>query len=407
MSIPKPVLLSFEFDGFQDLPHAVDNVVASDSKIDANGNCWRLHLYPGGCRDSVEEGMIAVILINIGEEDVTCKSSFTVRNSLGYAVLTESDYAFHIFPSHGREGFGYGYSDTKFMKRERILDEQNDILINGTSLHIDISIDAMPAKKELYHPPTPLVTNMLSLLESGEDSDVMFQVDGQTVKAHLPVLRANAPVLADLFRKQGKIFQDSSLEVVNDRHVSRRHTFGCDLSSDISCEPKSYSIVLNNVSLEVFHIVLRYAYGGCTPNDQIMLSLGKEIIAAAHRFRISELKMLAENTLVEGCVINVKNVVEYFMFAHATDCALLKEYALTYLILHVEDVLHSNQTKKLQEAPELMSEVLVSVAKGDNKTQHSRIRMMSVGEMRKELAHQGMDVNGSKEVLISRLEGSS
>lgn len=409
MSIPKPVLVSFEFDGFQDLPHAVDNVVASDSKTDANGNCWRLHLYPGGCRDSVEEGMIAVILINIGEEDVTCKFSFTIRNSLGYAVLTESDYAFHTFPSHGKEGFGYGYSDTKFMKRERILDGKNDILINGTSLHIDISIDVMPVKKELYHPPTPLVTNMLSLLESGEDSDVTFQVEGKTIKAHLPVLRANAPVLADLFRKQGQICQDSSLEVATDRLVSRRHTFsfGCDLPSDITCEPNFRSLVVNNMSIEVFHLVLQYVYGGHTPDNQIMLRIGKELIAAAHRFCIFELKMLAENTLVEGCVVNIKNVVEYFVFADTTDCALLKEYALSYLILHVEDVLFSNQTKKLQEAPELMSEVLVSVAKGDNKTQHSRIRMMSVSGMRKELARQEMDVNGSKEVLISRLEGSS
>jgi hypothetical protein len=104
----------------------------------------------------------------------------------------------------------------------------------------------------------------------------------------------------------------------------------------------------------------------------------------------------------------MKNVVDYLLFAEANDCALLKEYALTYFVLHVEDVLNSKQTKKLQEYPDLMKEVLIAVAKGNKKSaRHSPIRMMSVSEMRRELALRGINVNGSKEVLISRLEGSS
>lgn len=71
----------------------------SDLKTDANGNHWKQQLYPGGCSESVEEGMIAAILINAGDEDITAKFTIIARNSIGQAVQWESDHAFHLFPS--------------------------------------------------------------------------------------------------------------------------------------------------------------------------------------------------------------------------------------------------------------------------------------------------------------------
>ena len=406
----KPVLLRFAFDGFKDLPSHVDNVVASDIQIDPYGNSWRLHLYPGGCRDAVEDGMVALILINVGEVDVTCKFTLVLRNNLGYAVRNDTDNAFHLFPSNGREGWGFGYGDTKFIARERILDNKNDVLIGGTSLHIDVSIDIKPEKRELYYPSMPLARNLLALLESEQDADVSFRVDGEILKAHLPILRANAPFIANLFRdEQGRTGPDVSAGIVHDRLVSRRHshTHDCEVSSKETSQ--QCSLVINDVSANVFHLLLRYVYAGAEPEDQSMINLAKELIESSHRFEVFGLKMLVENALIEGCIINLKNVIDYLLLAEENDCALLKEYSLNYLVLHVEDVLTSKHSRKLQGVPDLMSEVLVAVAKrGDaKKTQLSPIRLMSVSELRKELARQELDVNGSREVLISRMEGSS
>jgi hypothetical protein len=408
MSSSKPVLLRFEFDDFEELPSRVDEVIESEVKTDSNGNDWKLQLYPGGCSDSIDTGMIALILINVGESDVTAKFAMIARNSLGYAVRKESDHAFHLFPSRGKKGFGYGYSDTKFMKRDRILDHESQILINGKALHIDVSIEVKPQRDELYHPSTQLVPNMLALLESGEDADVSFCIEGKCIKAHLPVLRANAPLLANLFHDQVREGHDLTSKIVHGRLISRRHSHTFGYNSLFKTSPKHFSIVINDVSVEVFYIVLQYVYGGCSPDAETTIKLANDLIRCAHRFDIFRLKMLIENTLVEMCVIDMKNVVDYLLFAEANDCALLKEYALTYFVLHVEDVLNSKQTKKLQEYPDLMKEVLIAVAKGNKKSaRHSPIRMMSVSEMRRELALRGINVNGSKEVLISRLEGSS
>jgi hypothetical protein len=303
----------------------------------------------------------------------------------------------------GKKGFGYGYNDTRFMKRDRILDEESGILVDCNSLHIDVAIEVKPLKDELYYPVAPLVPNMLHLLESGDDSNVSFCIEGNIVNAHLPVLRANAPFLADLFRDEGRIGQESNPK--HGRLIARRHSLDSGGNSSKSAQ---VSVAINGTSLEVFQLFLKYVYAGVVPNENTMLRLGTDLIEVSNRFQMFDLKMLVENALVEGCVISNRNVVNYLLFAEANDCALLKEYAMTYFVLHVEDVLSSKYTKKLQEVPDLMKEVLFAVAKGYKKmAQQSTVRMMSVSEMRKELALQGLCVFGCRDVLISRLEGSS
>lgn len=73
-------------------------------------------------------------------------------------------------------------------------------------------------------------------------------------------------------------------------------------------------------------------------------------------------------------------------------------------------MLNSKKEKKVQEGSELMKERIIAVAKDSNSIRHhcvSRIRMLSVSELRKELTKLRLDVSGSKEVLICKLKGSS
>ena len=135
------------------------------------------------------------------------------------------------------------------MKRDRILDEESGILVDCNSLHIDVAIEVKPLKDELYYPVAPLVPNMLHLLESGDDSNVSFCIEGNIVNAHLPVLRANAPFLADLFRDGGRIGQESNAK--HGRLVARRHDSGGN-----SSKSAQVSVAINDISLEVFQLLL-------------------------------------------------------------------------------------------------------------------------------------------------------
>jgi len=109
------------------------------------------------------------------------------------------------------------------------------------------------------------------------------------------------------------------------------------------------------------------------------------------------MKLAVENVLVQECVVNRKNVAEYILFADAKSCPLLKEYAISYFLLHVPDIIHSEHSRQLRESSELLAELLILVTSkyGDSVT---------VTELRQELEKRGLDIDGSKQALVSRLK---
>jgi hypothetical protein len=111
------------------------------------------------------------------------------------------------------------------------------------------------------------------------------------------------------------------------------------------------------------------------------------------------MKLAVENDLVRECIIDKTNVADYILFADAQSCALLKEYAISFLALHAKEILKSEHSKRLRESAELLSEIIVLTNEDDVDT-------MTVTDLRKELGECGLDVDGSKEMLVSRLSDS-
>lgn len=155
-----------------------------------------------------------------------------------------------------------------------------------------------------------------------------------------------------------------------------------------------------------------------------MKAMGKDVIEAANRYGVIDLKLAVETALVELLVITVQNVMDYLLFADAKTCPLLKEYAVSFFVARASDLLTSTESKrKLRDAPELMEELMIAVTK-DREMYKERSKVgkamvrdrnqvlfhrpaMRVGELRRRLDEGGLDVDGSKEILVSRLEGSN
>jgi len=156
--------------------------------------------------------------------------------------------------------------------------------------------------------------------------------------------------------------------------------------------------------------------------------MGKDIIEAANRFGVVDLKLAVETALVELLVITVQNVMDYLLFADAKTCPLLKEYAISFFVTRASDLLASEESKrKLRDAPELMEELMIAITKDRemfkerSKAGKAMVRdrnqvlfhqpatsnRATVGELRRRLDERGLDVDGSKEILVSRLEGSN
>ena len=224
---------------------------------------------------------------------------------------------------------------------------------------------------QLYVPPNPFNANMLALLENGDDADISFRIGEVTIPAHVLILRTNAPVLADLFDGRA-----------TDTPVS-----------------------IEGISPSAFRDVLRFVYGGNPPDKTEMLTRGKGIIDAANRFGIAGLKVAVENTLVASGVMRLSNVADYLLFADAQLCPLLKECATSYFVTRANDILNSKFSKELQESPKLLQELIRAVAQNSHGARSPRAGL-SVGELRTELGERNLDVDGSKEMLVARLESA-
>lgn len=367
----KPSVLRFKFEGFESLPIGDRDHVESDIVDDSHGYAWRLRLCPGGDSES-EDGMIRLDLEIVGEKDVCVNFSFIIRDARG-RVYYEEHRARNILFKAG-EDIAWGCPD--FIKRFEILDKTNNILLNG-SLLIDVLIQVKPDLNSFHTPTSPLAKNMLKLLENEDDTDVTFKVKRTIIPAHKIVLKANASIL-----------------------------FGfCEGSK------KGTHIVIKDVIPKIFRIIIRYAYGGEIPGLDIILAgdNGEDIIDAADRYGIVGLKLAVERALVESLVIDSSTVAKWLIFADSKNCPLLKEQATAYFVSRSKDILNHESSKELKESPKLLTELMREIyetANIDSRFDNSG-RNMSVDELRKKLDEKDLDVDGSKEMLVSRLEESN
>jgi hypothetical protein len=201
---------------------------------------------------------------------------------------------------------------------------------------------------------------MMKLLKTGKNSDVSFDVGGTVFSAHKLILENNAPILAAYCERN------------NDGTVSIQET-----------------------TPDVFRQVLENIYTGRLPTVVDVQKRVMELINASNKYELIDLKMAVENILVRERVMTKKNVADYLLFADAQSCPLLKEYAMAFFVLHSKEVLRSEHSERLRESGELLSEIIIQIGVGDDNG-------MSVAELRKELGKRELDVDGSKEALLSR-----
>lgn len=358
----KPTVLRFKFDDFENLPSEIGKSTRSTRVTDGNGNSWELELYPGG--KSVGGGNMSMFLYNVGGNDVRAKVTYITRNAAGGVHNQQAPTSLDCY------GSTEGYGQNSWLKRSDVLGKGKNILLNGALL-IDVELLAKPLRA--YVPSNPHTKNMLALLDSGDNADVTFKVGGTTIPAHKLIIQTNAPLLYSFCPKRGKA-----------------------------------AVQINNTNAEVFRLVLRYIYGGSAPGEDETKKWGKKLIDAANRYGIVGLKMAVETTLVECLEIRGFNVVDWLLFADAKTCPLIKEYATSLFTVRAKDLLASNESSKLKESPALMQELFMATSETCDSDERfgGTATKMTVNELRVELDKKGLDVDGSKEMLISRLGAS-
>ena len=200
---------------------------------------------------------------------------------------------------------------------------ENNCLVNGAlvlkiSMWTRSQITSREVSNSEFVPSNPFLSNMLKEYANEETSDVAFEVGGAresdserrkqartnstTFHAHHLVLRCNAPALAEM------------------------------------CKPGTSSPVrIPNVSPEAFKHMLYYCYGGEIVEENLEEN-ARELVDAADRFGVTNLKLKAEACLVRSATFTPDNILDNLLYADSKNCALFLEKAMDYVVENRDEV---------------------------------------------------------------------
>lgn len=364
--------MKFVFQDFASLKET-RGVYKTSPKLECHGYLWQLILFPGGGLDSCnDETMISVYL--------HCVSS-------GWDRFVTADIAIRHISANTKCSIGtFTYSGSahtighsNYVSRAKILNPSNRYLVNG-NLTFTVDLRVACDKYPPYSPKGTLHSDMLKMLEKADadSADLVFEVGMRgktTIHAHSIILKARAPVLAALTKDTDK------------------------------CAP----IRIVDVEPDNFQILLRYVYGDEIPDEEILMAKASTLIRVADRFGCVGLKLAAEVKLVETG-IDTNSAADLILFADANNCALLKEAAVDYFLVHTAEVMETEGYTRVQESCSTLSELLNAhviskkLSAPSDTIGEKDYKRMCVSQLLDKLDARGLDVDGSKEMLIERLE---
>ncbi|KAL7523263.1 hypothetical protein ACHAWF_000444, partial [Thalassiosira exigua] len=194
-----------------------------------------------------------------------------------------------------------------FAKRTALL----KALVNGTfTIEVRMRLcesSTINTRAQQFIPSNPINKNILSTFMDEESSDVVIEVGPTNItkspKKHKPspvsfyahrfILHVSAPALAEM----------------------------CENGENVS---------ITDVDPGVFQLILCYAYGGTLSDEDTQVN-AKEIIDAADRFGMLNLKLEAEASYANSTDIDLDNVMDNLLYADAKNCALLKEAVIEFV----------------------------------------------------------------------------
>ncbi|KAL7455428.1 hypothetical protein ACHAWC_006978 [Mediolabrus comicus] len=370
----------FNLRNFKDLPTTSNHFVATP-EFSCIGHVWRLKIYPGG-RDGAGEGYVSIYLAHRSEGSITSNYEVMILDKFGNIKRAKRF-------SNSFEGNGHGWKN--FMERSIILDESSNTLDSDGTLAVAVSIKDKPTT--VFVPKNPLNKLIQGMFLNEDTADICFEVSsaektfifGTTKKAkpsdlfhaHSQILKNCAPMLADLF----------------------------DLDDS---DGKIATATIPDIKPDIFRLLLFYVYGGSVPEKELKTH-AKDIIDAADRYSIINLKLEAEATYVNSTKITMQNVMDNLLYADAKNCALLKEAVMNFL---AENSSEAYEKLSFKDVPGyLMKDLLLAVINNSKKDASGattdELTTLSVNDLRRKLDEMDLSVDGSREAMIESIRNNS
>lgn len=176
------------FHAFESLPHEKGQCTYSP-EMACHGHMWRIQVFPGG-RKECEGGPWTSLFLRY-EGDGKVKAMFSIR--IPSKVKDFNSKAFTFGKSIGHGAWGWH----EFILREDLLNPAKGHLVNG-SLTVRVGIRVLTETPAVFIPRKRMRLDMLELLESGNEGDTCFIVDGKSFVVIQALISRRAPVLGEI-----------------------------------------------------------------------------------------------------------------------------------------------------------------------------------------------------------------
>ena len=366
----------FHFSNFESLP-STKGLDVTSSQFTCFGKQWELRLYPGG--DALAKDRHISLHLKLCSKDCSI--------IIDYGIM------------YKRQSWPDSHSETRFddlspscVWRNFAEREHYCITIDDT-LTIGLIMKLKELKNLPFIPENHLGPMLLKLHSDEESADIVFEVEilselkgkpatkSSSVRfyAHRLILQACAPSLATL----------------------------CETYEDLTPVP------ITGTKPAIFRHLLHYVYSGKI-EPYVLKTNVRDLLDAADKYGIVNLKLEAEACIVRTANINFDNVHDNLHYATAKSCALLKETIMDFIVENGQEALDHvlSMREVVQEYPSLFVDLLAAMVRAEKKDTptaqdcefSTMFSTMQISTLRKKLHEKGLCIDGSRETLIAALE---
>lgn len=340
------------------------------AEFEGLGNQWFLKIFPDGDATAAE-GMTSLYLYSMSDKAIGIDFGFSIIDGDGNQVVHTTPHRFERF-----DPTSWGWSD--FAKRSELISS----LVDGT-LAIEVRMELpVTASTPPFIPENPSNKIIQGLFMKDDSADIVFVLGWNSSRINETV---DFPAHGFVIRKCSSVLSE--------------------LCGSEEGGGKTTTIEISNVSPHIFYHMLSHMYGH---NIFPMGVDAREILDAANRYGIIDLKLEAEAYLVKSTVFSIDNLLDLLLYADSQNCALLKEAAMDFMLENRGEVL-----KKVlfHDAPgSLLSDFLAAMARKDEEggvageSREDKLMTMRISDLRKKAHEMKLDVDGSREMLIATLK---
>jgi len=388
--LTKVETLRFVFLDFQNQKEQRGEPILSPI-LKACGFLWKVQLFPyGSDSSSVDTENISLFLRFVGDKNRRAKIKFSIRFGQSDAETIGSEQLFSE-STHTQ----WGWRDP--VQRATVL---SNYLETDGSLVVEVNF-VNKGSKNVWYPDElqqqPILTKFYD--DISETGDLVFLVEEKKYYAHKIVLSYRAKGIYELYCEE--------------------YTNNGDTTNQ-----QQQSIPISGMKGDILQKILEFIYTVKTPEIKDV-EVAVELLLASNRLGVTDLKLYVESIITEN-YLSITNAATMLVLSDAHTCALLKEAALELFASDTDVVMDSDDWPKVQESKHLLKEIIKSTKTSSLHNKHTNTRtnenekrkrcsqpdtdLLDITSLREKLQDAGMEIDGSREILIERLvnnQGSS